>query len=35
VGALTCTVALYAAASTADRVSFNIVNRRTGNRVRR
>jgi DNA end-binding protein Ku len=35
VGALSCAVALYAAASTAERVSFNIVNRRTGNRVRR
>jgi DNA end-binding protein Ku len=35
VGALSCAVALFAAASTSDRISFNIVNRRTGNRVRR
>ena len=35
VGELSCAVALYAAASTAERVTFHIVNRRTGNRVRR
>lgn len=34
-GELTCAVKLYAAATTSDRVSFNIVNRKTGNRVRR
>lgn len=34
-GELSCAVALYAAVSTSDRVSFNIVNKRTGNRVRR
>lgn len=32
---LTCPVALYAAASTADRVSFHTLNRKTGNRVNR
>lgn len=30
-----CPVALYAAASSAERVSFHVVNRRTGNRVHR
>ena len=35
VGELSCAVALYAAATTAERVSFHIVNRKTGNRVRR
>lgn len=35
VGELTCAVALHAAATTAERVSFHIVNRKTGNRVRR
>ncbi|MER2536595.1 MAG: Ku protein [Rhizobiaceae bacterium] len=35
VGDLVCPVALYAAASTAERVSFNIVNAGTGHRVRR
>lgn len=35
VGALSCGVALFAAATTADRTSFHIVNRKTGNRVRR
>lgn len=30
-----CPVALFAAASSAERVSFHIVNRKTGNRVRR
>ena len=34
-GELSCAVALYAAATTSERVSFHIVNRRTGNRVRR
>ncbi len=32
---LSCAVALYAAASTAERVSFHTVNRRTGHRVKR
>ncbi len=35
IGELSCAVALYAAATTSDRVSFHIVNRKTGNRVRR
>jgi DNA end-binding protein Ku len=35
VGELNCAVALYAAATTSDRVSFHIFNRKTGNRVRR
>jgi DNA end-binding protein Ku len=35
VGELSCAVALYAAATTSERISFHIVNRRTGNRVRR
>jgi DNA end-binding protein Ku len=34
-GELVCPVALHAAASTSDRVSFHIVNRRTGKRVHR
>jgi DNA end-binding protein Ku len=34
-GELSCGIALYAAATTAERVSFHIVNRRSGNRVRR
>ena len=34
-GELVCPVALHAAASTADRVSFHILNRRTGHRVSR
>ena len=34
-GDVECPVALYAAASTSQRVSFHVVNRRTGNRVRR
>lgn len=33
--ALTCEIALYAAASQAERVSFHTLNRATGNRVRR
>lgn len=32
---LTCPVALYSAASTAERISFHTLNRKTGNRVRR
>jgi DNA end-binding protein Ku len=32
---LSVPVALYAAASTAERISFHIINRKTGNRVRR
>lgn len=35
VGELSCAVALYAAATTSERISFHIVNRKTGNRVRR
>lgn len=35
VGELSCAVALYAAATTSERMSFHIVNRKTGNRVRR
>ncbi|WP_420023704.1 Ku protein [Cereibacter azotoformans] len=35
VGQVSCAVALHAAASTSDRVSFHTVNRQTGNRVRR
>ncbi|MBL0375426.1 Ku protein [Rhizobium sp. KVB221] len=35
VGELTCAVALYTAASTSDRVSFHMVNRKTGNRLNR
>lgn len=34
-GELSCPVALYTAASTADRVSFTTVNRKTGNKVSR
>lgn len=34
-GEVFCPVALYTAASTSDRISFNILNRKTGNRVRR
>ena len=34
-GAVTCPVALYTAASTSDRIVFNTVNRATGHRVRR
>lgn len=34
-GEIACAVALHAAATTAERVAFHIVNRRTGNRVRR
>ncbi|MGP3697619.1 non-homologous end joining protein Ku [Rhodobacter sp. NSM] len=35
VGEVSCQVALHAAASTSERVTFHTVNRRTGNRVRR
>jgi DNA end-binding protein Ku len=34
-GEVTCPVALYTAASASERISFNILNRKTGNRVRR
>ena len=34
-GELNCAVALYTAASTSERVSFHLVNRRTGNRLNR
>ncbi|MGE7368548.1 Ku protein [Neorhizobium sp. NPDC001467] len=34
-GEVSCPVALYSATSSADRISFNILNRKTGNRVRR
>jgi len=34
-GEVTCPVALYTAASSSERISFNILNRNTGNRVRR
>ena len=34
-GEVSCPVALYTATSTSDRISFNILNRKTGNRVRR
>ncbi|MDI7862096.1 Ku protein [Rhizobiaceae bacterium n13] len=35
IGALTCPVGLYTAVSSADHISLNIVNRKTGNRVER
>ena len=35
VAELNCAVALYAAASTSERISFHTLNRNTGNRVRR
>lgn len=35
VAELTCPVALYTAASTAERIAFHTLNRRTGNRVQR
>lgn len=35
IGKLSCAIALYAAATSSARVSFHIVNRKTGNRVRR
>lgn len=34
-GEVTCPVVLYTAASASERISFNILNRKTGNRVRR
>jgi DNA end-binding protein Ku len=34
-GELNCAVALYTAASTSDRISFHLVNRKTGNRLNR
>lgn len=34
-GEVSCPVSLYTAASTAERVTFNTLNRKTGNRVRR
>lgn len=34
-GEVTCPVSLYTAASSSERISFNILNRKTGNRVRR
>src|ERR1051325_6064813 len=35
IGEVTCPVALYTAASTAERISFHILNRKTGHRVHR
>jgi DNA end-binding protein Ku len=35
VGDLVCSVGLYTAVSVSDRISFNIINRKTGNRVER
>lgn len=35
IGKLSCQVALYTAASTAERISFHILNRKTGDRVHR
>lgn len=35
IGAVECGVALYTAASTSERVSFHILNRKTGHRVHR
>ena len=35
VGDLVCAVGLYTAVSVADRISFNIINRKTGHRVER
>lgn len=35
VGELVCPVALYTAASTSDRIAFHMLNRKTGNRLRR
>lgn len=34
-GEVTCPVALFTAASSSERISFNILNRKTGNRIRR
>jgi len=35
VGEVVCPIALYTAASTSERIAFHILNRKTGNRVRR
>jgi DNA end-binding protein Ku len=35
VGELSCPVALHTAASTAERITFHILNRKTGHRVHR
>lgn len=35
IGQLSCAVALYSAVSVSERISFHVVNRKTGNRVRR
>ena len=35
VAELTCPIALYTAASTAERIAFHTLNRETGHRVRR
>jgi DNA end-binding protein Ku len=35
IGEVSCPVALYTAASTAERISFHILNRKTGHRVHR
>jgi DNA end-binding protein Ku len=35
IGEVSCAVALYAAASTSDRVAFHMINRKTGHRLRR
>jgi DNA end-binding protein Ku len=35
IGELSCSVALYTAASTAERIAFHILNRKTGHRVHR
>lgn len=34
-GEVMCSIALYTAASSSERISFNIINRKTGNRIRR
>lgn len=34
-GEVMCPIALYTAASSSERISFNIINRKTGNRIRR
>jgi non-homologous end joining protein Ku len=34
-GEVSCPVALYTAASSSERIAFNTLNRKTGNRVRR
>jgi len=35
IGEFSCSVALYTAASTAERIGFHILNRKTGHRVHR